>query len=252
MKNLSSSNSDLRRALAEHRADEPHGRGLGPYIHNIVYGGNDGIVTTFAVVAGTVGASLPLYVVVILGLANLFADGVSMAAGAYLSLKSERDQYERLRKEELQEIEDHPELERAEVAEYLEGQGFAGADLERALDIITADRDVWADVMMTSEHGLTRQASENPFMHGLATFIAFIVFGAIPLIPYVVPILGQGFTFAAASTFAAMLVLGILRSVVTRERLLRGALEVVGVGFVTAAIAYGVGIALKGITGTAL
>ncbi len=244
--------ADVRSALEAHRKEEVHGRGLGPYIHNIVYGGNDGIVTTFAVVAGTVGAGLPGYVVVILGLANLFADGVSMAAGAYLGLKSERDQYERLRKEELLEIEAHPELERAEVAEYLEKLGFRGDDLFRAVTIVTSDKDVWVDVMMTDEHGLTRQASENPFMHGLATFLAFLAFGAIPLIPYVLPFLGQGFTFATVSTLLAMLFLGILRSVVTRERLLRGALEVVGVGFVSAAIAYGVGIALRGLVGVAV
>lgn len=234
-------------ALELHRKAEMHGHRLGPYIHDIVYGGNDGIVTTFAVVAGTVGAGLPGYVVVILGLANLFADGVSMATGAYLSLKSERDQYERLRKEELSEIDDHPELERAEVREFFERKGFAGADLDRAVAVITRDRDVWADTMMSEEHGLTRQASSRPFMHGFATFLAFVLFGAIPLLPYIIPAMNENFTVAAASTFASMAFLGGLRSYVTRERILRGTLEVVGVGVVTAVIAYGVGMLLRGL-----
>src|SRR3990167_3871916 len=91
---------DIAADLKEHQANESHGSKLGPYIQDIVYGGNDGIVTTFALVAGTVGADLPHYVVIILGLANLFADGISMATGAFLSIKSERDQYRRLHKEE--------------------------------------------------------------------------------------------------------------------------------------------------------
>ena len=92
--------SVIKKALAQHRAGESHGSTLGPYIHDIVYGAHDGIVTTFAVVAGTAGAGLSTGVVIILGVANLLADGVSMGAGAFLSLRSERDQYHRLLKEE--------------------------------------------------------------------------------------------------------------------------------------------------------
>jgi len=238
--------------MAKHRAAELHGHRLGPYIHNIVYGGNDGIVTTFAVVAGTVGADLPGYIVIILGLANLFADGVSMAAGAYLSLKSEADQYKRLRKEEMKEIEEMPDIEREEVREFFEAKGFTGKELEQVVAVITANKDVWADTMMIEEHGLAKSASDKPVVHGFATFISFIIFGTIPLLPYIIPVLNQNFAVAAGSTAGAMLFLGILRSYVTRERLLRGALEVLGVGVVTAVIAYGVGMALRGVAGPML
>ncbi len=247
--------TDRRPTTAElqaHLASEFHGHKLGPYIHNIVYGGNDGIVTTFAVVAGTVGAGLPGYIVVILGLANLFADGVSMATGAYLSLKSEADQYKRLRKEELKEIDDHPAMEREEVRSYFKAKGFTGADLEKVVEVITSDKNIWANTMMIEEHGLAETASDKPVMHGFATFVAFILFGAIPLLPYILPTANGSFAIAASSSAVSMLFLGILRSYVTRERLLRGALEVVGVGIITAAIAYGVGLALKGMVGTGL
>lgn len=247
--NDASKRDEIRAALAHHRATEYHGNRLGPYIHDIVYGGNDGIVTTFAVVAGTAGAHLPGYIVVILGLANLFADGVSMATGAYLSIKSERDQYERLRKEELAEIASHPELEREEVREALEAKGFTGEDLERALAVLTARTEVWVDTMMAEEHGMTPSAAERPFGHALATFCAFVVLGSVPLMPYLIPVFGQSFTLAASSTFCALAILGALRSYVTRERLIRGPLEVIGVGFVTAAIAYGVGVLFGGLAG---
>ena len=171
-----STDAQFEELLKAHQKFESHGHTLGPYIHNIVYGGNDGIVTTFAVVAGSVGAELPAFVVIILGLANLFADGFSMAAGAYLSLKAVRDQYERLRKEELAEIDDHPEIESAEIRGFMRAKGFRGADLDRAVAIVTGNRDIWADMMMKEEHGLTKQTSSKPLVHGFATFVAFVLF----------------------------------------------------------------------------
>jgi vacuolar iron transporter family protein len=234
----------------EHLSSELHGHRLGPYIHNIVYGGNDGIITTFAVVAGTVGAALPSYIVVILGLANLLADGVSMAVGAYLSLKSEADQYKRLRKEELNEIDTHPAMEREEICEFFRKKGLSEKNVETVVSIITSDKNMWADTMMVEEHGLIKDTSEKPMMHGWITFVSFVAFGAIPLIPYIFPSTASSFTVASVATAIAMLCLGILRSYVTRERLIRGALEVVGLGFITAVIAYGIGAALRGFVGT--
>ena len=86
-------------ALRAHREEDIHGSPLAPFIQDIVYGGIDGIVTTFAVVSGSEGATLPNYVVIILGYANLFADALSMGVGNVVSIRSERDNYERLYKE---------------------------------------------------------------------------------------------------------------------------------------------------------
>lgn len=234
--------------LRRHQAEESHGHRLGPYIHDIVYGGNDGIVTTFAVVAGTVGADLPHSIIVILGMANLLADGLSMATGAYLSGKSEMDQYERVRKEELREIAQHPAMERAEVREAYAAKGFAGEDLDRVVAVLTTNEDVWADTMMVEEHGLTREAAGRPLMHGVMTFLSFAFFGAIPLLPYLFGIdPGRRFAIAIASTLAALFLLGLSRSIVTRERLLRGPVEIVTVGALGAVVAYGIGWLLRGL-----
>ncbi|TSC79217.1 MAG: hypothetical protein G01um101425_717 [Candidatus Peregrinibacteria bacterium Gr01-1014_25] len=235
-------------SLVAHQRADIHGHRLGPFIHDIVYGGNDGIVTTFAVVAGTVGADLPHGIIIILGLANLLADGTSMATGAYLSLKSELDQYERLRKEELEEIVAMPDMEREEIREIYRGKGFTGAELERVTEVITSNRDVWADTMMLEEHGLAREASAKPALHGFMTFASFVVFGAVPLVPYVIGLARENrFTVAAWSTAIALLFLGFTRSYVTRERLLRGPIEVLGVGAAGAAVAYAVGVFLKSV-----
>ncbi|MDA0375738.1 MAG: VIT1/CCC1 transporter family protein [bacterium] len=243
----------LRKRTLEHMKSETHGNTLGPFIQDVVYGGNDGIVTTFAVVAGTVGADMPHYIVIVLGIANLIADGTSMATGAFLSLKSERDQYHRIRKEELEEIEKIPEIEREEIVIALEKKGFTGEDLERATSVIISDKDVWADTMMLDEHGLTLESTENPLLHGCMTFVSFVLFGAIPLIPYLIGIeRSNRFTFAIWSTLAALIVLGLTRSIVTRERLLRGPIEIVSVGAIGAIFAYGIGVLLKDVVGIVL
>lgn len=244
---------DLQKALKEHQSSERHGNRLGPYIRDIVYGGNDGIVTTFAVVAGTVGAGMPRYVIIILGLANLLADASSMATGAYLSLKSELDQYKRLRREEQKEIAEDPELEREEIRQYLQENGLSGEQLSSALDAITSSEKLWVDIMMHSEHGMTEESSARPVVHGVMTFCSFVVFGFIPLIPYLFTVNPAiRFKVAIISTFAALCVLGLTRSAVTRERLIRGPLEIVGVGAFGAFVAYFVGVLLKSIVGVAL
>lgn len=238
--------------LEEHREAESHGRRLGPFIQDIVYGGNDGIVTTFAVVSGAVGAGLPRFVVIILGLANLFADASSMATGSYLSLRSLRGQYKRLHREELAEIEDHPEIEREEIAEYFRSKGIKEKDVQRATDAICSNKEVWADTMMVTEHGLTEEASEKPALHGAMTFLSFVVFGSLPLIPYLfdVPI-ALRFRVAALSALVALALLGLTKSLVNREPLIRGPMEITSVGALGGIIGYLIGVALKGTVGVA-
>lgn len=237
----------------EHQQAERHGRSLGPYIHDIVYGANDGIVTTFAVVSGSSGAHLAASIVVILGFANLLADGLSMGLGNYLSLKSKRDQYQRVLKEELAEIEQTPALEQEEIRRIFRSKGFAGADLDRATQIITADRQVWAKTMMREEHGLAPEEHDAPALHGIMTFIAFVLFGSIPVLPYLLAMAPERrFLTAIIATGVALLILGLMRSWVTRERILRGPLEVLGIGSLCAIVAYGVGVALRGLAGGAV
>lgn len=240
---------DIKQRLAAHKADDTHGSRLGPVIHDIVYGAHDGIVTTFAVVAGTVGADLPDRIILVLGIANLLADGFSMGAGAFLSSRSEADQYARLRKEELEEIEAHPDMEREEVREAYEAKGFSGADLDRAVAVVTADKARWADAMMMEEHGMTKPEASGAFVHGFATFGGFVLFGAVPLLPYAFGFVAaeRRFVAAIAAAGVALLLVGVTRSYVTRQRVLRGIAEIMAIGALSTVIAYGAGAALRGL-----
>ncbi len=240
----------LTKALQEHKASEIHGRTFGPYIHDIVYGANDGIVTTFAIVSGVNGAELSASVVVVLGLANVLADGLSMGLGNFLSSRSKRDNYHRILKEEYQEIEEIPEIEREEIREIYRAKGFQGADLEAVTRVITSDKKVWVDTMMIEENGLTPTENDNAALHGLVTFTAFVIFGMIPVSPYILPISPESrFVVTIVATGIALLLVGLLRSAVTRERIFRGPLEILFIGAVCATVAYFVGAALRGFTG---
>jgi VIT1/CCC1 family predicted Fe2+/Mn2+ transporter len=221
---------------------------IGSYIHDIVYGGIDGIVTTFAVVSGAIGAGFDIKVIIILGLANLVGDGTSMGLGSYLSVKSEIDHYKKEEKQEYIEIETMPEIEREEVRRIYKARGFTGKLLEQVVGVITSDKKQWVDTMMREELELQFDPEDKPWLHGFSTFGAFCVFGFIPLIPFVFG-LDASIQFGSSifGTLAALSALGILRLLVTKERGFKGIIEIIFVGTVCAAIAYGLGSALDAV-----
>src|SRR4030042_4886967 len=124
------------------------------YLRDWVYGGIDGTVTTFAVVAGVVGAELSTKTLLILGAANLFADGFSMAAANFSGTRAEIEEYEQVRRMEERHVELAPEGEREEIRQIFQAKGFSGEALDTAVAVITGTRDRWIDTMMTEEHGL--------------------------------------------------------------------------------------------------
>jgi hypothetical protein len=125
------------------------------YLRDWIYGGIDGAVTTFAIVAGVTGADLSARVVLLLGFANLLADGFAMAASNYIGTKAERDDYDRVLGIEQKHIALVPEGEREEIRQIFEAKGFSGDDLERIVAVITADRMLWAKTMAVEEYGLS-------------------------------------------------------------------------------------------------
>src|SRR5512143_760747 len=132
-------------------AEERHGGASSQYLGPMVYGGLDGIVTTFAVVSGVAGAQLSANVVLILGLANRVADGFSMATGAYLASKSEQEYYQREKQREAWEVEHFPDGERAELFELYRNQGYSEEDARTLVDIKSKDHKLWVDAMMLEE-----------------------------------------------------------------------------------------------------
>ena len=209
------------------------------YLRDWVLGGIDGAITTFAIVAGVAGAGLSYSIVIILGVANLIADGISMAAGNYSGVKAENDEYARLRQMERRHIEKTPDGEREEVRQIFAGKGFEGDDLERAVDVITANEERWIDFMLTEEFGLPK--GQRPALPAaLATFAAFVVCGAIPLIPYLFR-MDNSFVAAAIGTGVAFFLIGALKSKWSTIRWWVSGAETLSIGAAAAASAFLIG-----------
>src|SRR5688500_9668564 len=124
------------------------------YLADSVLGSIDGCVTTFAVVAGSVGGGLPANVAIILGLANLIADGFSMGASNYLGVKSQSDAVEKTRLAEHRHIDEVPEGEREEIRQIYARKGYEGEVLEKIVEVITIDKRRCVETMLAEEHGL--------------------------------------------------------------------------------------------------
>lgn len=217
---------------------------LQEYLAEFVYGGIDGAVTTFAVVAGGYGANLEPGILIILGFANLLADGFSMSVGAYLSAKSERDNFDKHEKIEYWEIENLPETEREEIEDIYKAKGFKGELLNDIVDHICSDKDLWVAEMMKDELGMMRD-NKSPFKIGLATLISFILVGFIPLLVYLwdffFPVNINIFLWTSILTGIAFLIVGWLKGIVNQTSALRSILETVGLGLLAAIVAYYVG-----------
>lgn len=232
--------------LQEHLAQEHKMSPVSTYLKEIVYGGSDGIVTTFAVVAGFAGAqntstTYPILVVLLFGLANLAADGASMGLSNFLSLRSEQDLYNLERKRELHEIRTNSKFEREETIHILMHKGYGKQDAAKLADMYRKNETYWADFMMNHELELPNPSGENPILTGLATSISFIIFGFVPLFPYIFLRNAPLFLFSCLFTFAALLILGIIRWQVTKHTIIRSVGEIVLLGGVSAVLAFIVG-----------
>ena len=214
------------------------------YLRDFVYGGIDGAVTTFAIVAGVVGASLSAHIVIILGLANLLADGLSMAASNYSGTKTEVDELERLRAMEYRHISIDPEGEREEIRQIMALKGLDGDTLDHAVEAITSDRERWVTTMLYEEHGLT-ETIRDPMRSAVATFIAFLICGSVPLAPYVLLPNQYAMPVALTMTSAVFFAIGSLKSRWALTSWWRSGLETLFIGLFAALSAFAIGYFLR-------
>lgn len=234
----------------KHQEDNLHRRNsLGffdkAYITEFVYGGIDGAITTFAVVAGATGANADLYWIIIFGFANLIADGFSMSVGNFFSVKTERENFEKHKSTEYWEVDNLREREVEEIREIYAAKGFKGELLEQVVAVITADKDVWVDTMMKEELEMTKDG-KTPFKTALATFLSFNLIGIIPLLSYVGAIWfdlasAHLFIISCISTGIALMFVGYLKSVTTGKSWPKGIVETLALGGLAAFLAYYVG-----------
>jgi VIT1/CCC1 family predicted Fe2+/Mn2+ transporter len=218
------------------------------WLPDFIYGGIDGTVTTFAVVAGVVGADLSTTVILILGFANLFADGFSMAIGKYSSDKAELDRIHSIKEDEIQSILEKPHEEREEVREIFRKFGFKGQNLKEAEKIITSNPKTWVKIMLNHEFNVIEE-NVNPIRGALVTILAFVSVGIIPILGYVLQKQGGWsdenlFVGTCFTTLFALFLVGTVKSQFTNRSWVLTGLETAGIGGIAAGIAYAVGAAL--------
>ena len=215
------------------------------YLGDAILGASDGIVTTFAIVAGVVGASLSSSVVLILGFAKLFADAFSMGAANYLGSKSERNIYGYRKKSELESIDKNPKMEERELRRIYSKKGFKGRILDSVIKVVTARKELWADVVMKEDLGLI-DFETQPGKKAGVTFGAFIIAGLIPLLAYLgalfIPYFANHtFIIAIVITGFTLFLVGALRSKITKGNWFKEGLQMLVVAGVASVAAYYIG-----------
>ncbi len=221
---------------------------IGEFLKDAVYAANDGIITTFAVVAGVVGASLDPFIILVLGFANLFADGISMASGNYLGTKSEKDLYSKERSGNLRLLEENKEVYKERITNFLRKKGYADKDLDGLAELITHNEKFALDFIMHEELGLVEQEETRPMKGAVITLIAFMLAGLIPLIPYLFFVGGNNtFLFASMFTAIALFGIGAARSIYMERSWISAGLEMFFVGGLAAVVAYGIGFGISSV-----
>jgi VIT1/CCC1 family predicted Fe2+/Mn2+ transporter len=220
------------------------------YLGEFVYGGIDGSITTFAVVAGAAGAAMDSSVIIILGMANLIADGFAMSVGSYLSAKAEQEQYSKVVDQERQEIENDRESEIQEVKEIYQKKGFKGELLDQVVTTVTSDEKVWVDVMMKYEKEMIPD-QRKPILIGATTFVSFLLLGFIPigyyLWDYFLFPLTHHFLMSCILTGFCFVIIGWIRGKVAAVNPIKTAFETLLLGGSAAVLSYLVGFFLEGL-----
>jgi len=222
------------------------------HFDDFIYGSIDGAVTTFAIVAGVVGADLSPIIILILGFANLFADGFAMASANYQASKAKNEFVEMKRKQEEWEIDNLKEQEKEEIREIYREKGFKDELLEEVVRTITSRRKVWIDTMMKEELGLIED-EKAPIDSSISTFIGFNVIGIIPLIPFIVFIMfnlefdSNVFVYSTISVIIAFVIVGMIKGRIVKKSMVRSGMHTLIIGGIAAFVAYLVGYGLNSI-----
>lgn len=232
-------------SLAEVR-QRIHGNASGSHLRDAIYGGIDGAVTTFALVSGVAGAGLSPGIIIALGFANVLSDGFSMAAANYSGTKSDQENLERLRAIEVRHIKEHRDGELLELREILRQKGLEGDVLDDATQAVSQNKQAWIDLMLVDEYGVS-PVDPAPIKAALVTFAAFLLAGVVPLIPFVLSLSGP-FFISVVVTLMTFFLIGAIKSRWSVIPWWRSGFETFLIGGTAAAIAFGVGLLLRGTT----
>ena len=232
--------------ISEPRHLEPH-LNESSSMRDFVFGFGDGVNTSLGLAAGVGGAAVSSDLIILAALVAMFTGAKAMAVQNYLAVKSQRELLTSEINRENWEIENKPEDERKEIVDIYKAKGFTGKDLEMIVDKITSDKKVWLDTMLTEELNLNLEILGNPIKSALRMFGAFLVGGILPIIPF---FFSSGFTplfIAIGMSLTASFIVGAVKSRMANTSLIKGGIEMAGLGTGIALIGYGIGSELASI-----
>ncbi|MFA6409572.1 MAG: VIT1/CCC1 transporter family protein [Gammaproteobacteria bacterium] len=213
------------------------------YLRDWVYGGLDGAVTTFALVAGAIGANSGHTVILLLGLTNIIADGFSMAAANFLATKTERDEHKYYESIEKKHVRYVPHGEKHEIKQIFRNKGFRGDILKKIVQHVTKNKKLWVNTMLREEYGLP-QSVRCAWRAAVCTFLSFAICGSIPLIPFIFS-WRHSVLISAIATGAVFFAIGSVKSLWSVHAWWKPAFLVFGIGAFTALLGFLVGEAVK-------
>jgi VIT1/CCC1 family predicted Fe2+/Mn2+ transporter len=226
--------------MSEHHKEHHEEASRGAVLRNFVFGTSDGLVTVLAFVAGVSASLASRRLVLLAGLAEMFAGAVSMGLGAFLGTRAEKDWYERERRREELEVSKVPHLEREELRDIYRKKGLTGETLEAVVEALSANEQRWVDVMMSEELGL-QPVEGSPLLAGVVVGFSYIVAAAVPLAPYLFLFGLRALGVSVVLTAGALLGVGIGKARLTQRPQLRSGIETMLAGLVGTAACYGIG-----------
>lgn len=211
----------------------------GRQIREVVFGMNDGLVSTVGFVAGVTGSIRESRMVLLTGMASIMAGAISMFIGAYLASKSQKEFFEKELEREKREIVESPEKEREEIREIFTDHGFTAEEVEMIVHRVTQDRDRWIKFMMRDELGIVDENFDNPLKVGILMGISFVV-GGLPLLsPYMfVHDAVSALKISVAIAVVVLFGIGVGKTVLTKTSWLKSSIEIVALGSLAAGIGY--------------
>jgi len=229
--------------MSEPRHTEPH-LSESSGIRDFVFGFGDGINTSLGIAAGVGGADVSSNFIILAALVGMFTGAKAMAVQNYLAVKTHRELLKSEIAREEWEIENKPDLERQEIEDIYKAKGFSGKELEMVVNKITSDKKVWLDTMLTEELKLNVEVLGNPLKSAFRMFGAFLVGGILPIIPF---FFLEGYVplaIAIGISLSTSFLVGAVKSKLANTNILKGGLEMAGLGTGIALVGFGIGVEL--------
>ena len=241
--NLPHATGRLIEQVRLHDHSDPHR--AGSRSAEVILGGQDGLVNVLGVILGVAAATRDARIVVAAGLAATFAESVSMGAVAYTSTLADNDLYHSEREREYRHIGLAPEVETHEIREIYRKKGFEGEELEKIVEVITANPDVWVEVMMSEEFQMSPPEKSHALNSGLVVGVAAFLGSLIPLVPFFFVQIPLSMWLSISISALTLFIVGVYKARTTVGKPFRSGLQMTLIGIISALVGYLVGYIFK-------